>query len=119
MLKGKRKIEPTLLDDEEDGAGHDLHGDDLPGMDDDAGDEIEVVDAVGEPPEERDAVFDWLVEHKVVAQNAKKKAGAFICKAPGDVVGPYACGDVERTWRLFRLLAPSSWKKNPHTPTRR
>ncbi|MFN7917912.1 MAG: hypothetical protein U0Q55_21370 [Vicinamibacterales bacterium] len=22
-------------------------------------------------------------------------------------------------WRLFRLLAPSSWKKNPHTPTRR
>ena len=66
---------------------------------------------LGMPPEERDAVFDWLVEHKVVAQNAKKKAGAFICKAPGNVVGPYACGDVERTWRLFRLLYPDIVKR--------
>lgn len=59
---------------------------------------------LGLPPDERDAVFDWLVEHKIVASNARKKAGAFICKAPGDLVGTYAVGDVDRTWGLFKLL---------------
>ncbi len=56
------------------------------------------------PPEEADAVRDWLLEHKVIRKNQASKAGAFICKAPGDVVGRYANGDITRTIGLFRLL---------------
>ena len=56
-------------------------------------------------PEERDAVRDWLVEHKVVSKSSSKW-GAFIAHAPGDVVGRYADGDVIRTEKLFNLLLP-------------
>jgi DNA polymerase-1 len=60
-------------------------------------------------PEERDFVFEWLKEHQPVP-NVKirtiKKAGAYIAYAPGDVVTPYANGDVDRTFALFELLYP-------------
>lgn len=59
---------------------------------------------LGLPPEERDAVKDWLVEHKVIAKN--QGHGAFISKAPGDIVGKYAIGDVKRTKLLFERLLP-------------
>jgi DNA polymerase-1 len=59
---------------------------------------------LGEKPTERDAVRDWLVEHKVIT--SAQRPGAFISKAPGDVVAPYACGDVSRTLRLHALLYP-------------
>jgi DNA polymerase-1 len=59
---------------------------------------------LGLPPEEQDAVKDWLVQHKVIAAN--QRHGAFISKAPGDVVGRYAIGDVERTLALHKLLHP-------------
>ena len=58
------------------------------------------------PPEERDAILEWAKENKLLARNAKE-AGHLICKAPGDLVGRYADGDVVRTHRLFRLLYPS------------
>ena len=58
------------------------------------------------PPTERDAVRDWLVAEKVCRSDAKDW-GAFIAFAPGDLVSPYACGDVERTLQLFDKLAPS------------
>lgn len=61
---------------------------------------------LGLPPEERDAVRDWLVDKKVVARNAKDW-GAHISVAPGKLVGSYAVGDVERTAELFRLLYPA------------
>lgn len=54
------------------------------------------------PPEERDAVKDWLIKHGVCRDI--KGWGAFICKAPGALVGSYAIGDVVRTLQLFRLL---------------
>lgn len=57
---------------------------------------------LGEPPSERDAVRDWLVEAKVIRKG--QKHGAFIAKAPGDLVGRYANGDTDRTEKLFRLL---------------
>lgn len=60
---------------------------------------------LGEAPTEQDAVRDWLVSHKVCRSN-DKKFGRFICEAPGDVVGPYAIGDVTRTQGLFKLLMP-------------
>lgn len=55
---------------------------------------------LGLPPEEQDAVYDWLYANGVI--RAKQKDwGAFICKAPGSLVGEYAIGDVIRTMRLF------------------
>ena len=70
---------------------------------------------LGIPPEERDAVADWLVAHQPVPDvkisrttgpNAKHPAGAYIAYAPGSVVGPYANGDTDRTEALFKLLWP-------------
>ena len=78
---------------------------------------------LGLKPEERDAVGTWLLEHqpllwrgiRLSTSNAKKTRdsttqyyGAYVAYAPGDLVGAYANGDVERTEKLFRLL----WNKN-------
>lgn len=64
---------------------------------------------LGLPPEERDAVADWLVAHQPVpgVRITRSNFGAYIAYAPGDVVGPYALGDVVRTEGLFRHLFPS------------
>jgi DNA polymerase-1 len=59
---------------------------------------------LGMPPDERDAVRDWLVDHGVIASNGSP--GAFIARAPSSVVAPYAIGDVERTLALHKLLWP-------------
>ena len=61
---------------------------------------------LGMKPEERDAVFDWLVEHGFLLKSQWKKAGAFISKAPGKLVAPYANGDCVRTEKLFDFLMP-------------
>lgn len=74
------------------------------------------------PPEEQDAVKAWLLdkEHKkwveshlgIDPKTGKPETvkpstfGKFIAYAPGDVVGPYANGDVDRTEALFKYL----WK---------
>lgn len=60
---------------------------------------------LGIAPEERDAVRDWLYTHKVVRKSVKKW-GAYIAQAPGELVAPYACGDVSRTLALYKHLAP-------------
>lgn len=59
---------------------------------------------LGMKPDERDAVRDWLVEHGVILP--KQNPGPFISKACGSVVGPYACGDVARTYLLWKHLYP-------------
>lgn len=71
------------------------------------------------PPEEQDAVAEWLVEHQPVnlglspagkeikigkGAKSKQPAGKYIAFAPGDLVGRYANGDVIRTEKLFHLL---------------
>lgn len=68
---------------------------------------------LGLPPEEQDAVADWLCTHQPVpgvkisrSKNSDHYFGRYIALAPGDVVGPYANGDVERTEALFNLLWP-------------
>lgn len=76
---------------------------------------------LGMPPEERDAVTDWVLANKARlprfpwilnskkepnAAPSKKNAGAWIGFCPADLVAPYAIGDVERTWRLFQTLLP-------------
>lgn len=57
------------------------------------------------PPDEQEAVRDWLVANGVVRKGAKDW-GAKIASAPGGLVGKYANGDVERTEKLFRALYP-------------
>jgi len=69
---------------------------------------------LGLPPEERDAVRDWLISHQPVegvkitdSKQGKEPWGKWICQAPGDLVGRYAIGDVDRTYALFAKLYPS------------
>lgn len=62
---------------------------------------------LGEPPEERDALREWLVEHKVIPKDASDEtvmANAWKC--PGDLMARYAIGDLTRTAGLFDLLHP-------------
>jgi DNA polymerase I-like protein with 3'-5' exonuclease and polymerase domains len=64
---------------------------------------------LGIKPEEQNALYDWIVDNvpecegKTV-QSKRKKAGAYISKAPVELVGPYACGDVDRTLSLYEYL---------------
>lgn len=73
---------------------------------------------LGLAPEEQDAVKDWILTHKkqleadypeIVTEYGGIKpstAGAFIAYAPGNVVEPYANGDVERTYKLHDHCMP-------------
>lgn len=63
------------------------------------------------PPDEQDAVADWLVANQPVpgvkisrSYKSDHPVGAYIAYAPGDLVGTYANGDTERTEKLFKLL---------------
>lgn len=58
---------------------------------------------LGMPPDERDEVRDWLIQHGIVSPNSKEW-GAHICKAPGGIVGKYCNGDVIRTSGLYEKL---------------
>lgn len=58
---------------------------------------------LGMPPEEQDAVGDWLKAHGIIPYNTKEW-GEYISKAPGDIVGRYAIGDTIRTARLYQEL---------------
>jgi len=68
---------------------------------------------LGLPPEEQDAVADWLCANQPVpgvkisrAKNSDHYFGRYIALAPGKLVGTYANGDVDRTEALFDLLWP-------------
>jgi DNA polymerase-1 len=60
-------------------------------------------------PDERDAVVDWLIVHQPIPGKRLSKAkgpnyaGAFVAYAPPSIVGPYANGDVDRTFDLAEL----------------
>lgn len=84
---------------------------------------------LGMEPEERDAVKDWILVnvpemqkgypwpkvdrwgHKIDRTKPKRYPfmhwGYYICRAPGNLVGKYADGDVVRTAALFNHLYPS------------
>lgn len=71
---------------------------------------------LGMEAEERDAVVEWLMEHRPVidgvrlsrSPNSPNFAGAYVAYAPGDIVGRYANGDSIRTERLFKQLWPET-----------
>ena len=56
---------------------------------------------LGVAPDERDEVRDWILENVPEARRLKTNWGAYICKAPGALVGKYANGDCTRTLALF------------------
>jgi DNA polymerase I-like protein with 3'-5' exonuclease and polymerase domains len=62
-------------------------------------------------PEERDEVREWILAN--IKEAKKSTWGAFIAFAPVATVGPYAIGDVERTWRMFQFLAPTIFDQMP------
>ena len=72
---------------------------------------------LGQTPDERDAVKDWLLGHQPLKDKGIKISEAlgsdhyyakYICLAPGTLVGKYANGDTERTEALFKLLWPKT-----------
>lgn len=74
---------------------------------------------LGMPPEEQDAVVDWLVTHQPVpgikvspSKQSDTYAMQYVPFAPGDLVGEYANGDVVRTWKLFELLWPDIQRRD-------
>lgn len=57
-------------------------------------------------PSEQADLATWILNHVPEAARAKTQWGAYISYAPGDVVAPYAKGDVSRTAKLFKYLHP-------------
>jgi len=71
------------------------------------------------PPEEQDAVGDWLVENQPIpgvkisrSKSSEHYFGAYIAYAPGGLVGEYANGDVIRTEGIFYHLWPKTKKRD-------
>jgi DNA polymerase I-like protein with 3'-5' exonuclease and polymerase domains len=61
---------------------------------------------LGMRPEERDELRDWLIANVPEARKKPSEAMAWISKAPGDLVGRYAVGDLTRTLGLHKFLHP-------------
>lgn len=81
---------------------------------------------LGLAPDERDAVGDWIWEHRkdLIAEfgidrytyrqgkhvkpliGSRQRCAALVAYAPGDLAGAYANGDTERTEALFKYLWP-------------
>lgn len=62
-------------------------------------------DWLGMPPEEQQDLYDWIMAN-VPECRTRKQCGAYIAKAPGDLVGKYAVGDVVRTKAVYEYVAP-------------
>ena len=56
------------------------------------------------PPEEQDLIKEWILLN--VPEAKPSTAGAYISRVPAKYVAIYACGDVDRTYELFKLLYP-------------
>ena len=59
---------------------------------------------LGVQAEQSDQLREWIVSNIPEAHRQPKQWAAYIAQAPGKLVEPYACGDVERTEQLFKLL---------------
>lgn len=70
------------------------------------------------PADEQDKLMEWLLATQPVpnVKLSKSKSSDFywagyISYAPGDLVGEYACGDVDRTEAIFKLLYERTVKR--------
>lgn len=61
---------------------------------------------LGLPSDERDLLKEWIIANIPEARQKPSEWGRYICRAPGDMVGKYADGDVLRTDKLFKKLYP-------------
>jgi DNA polymerase I-like protein with 3'-5' exonuclease and polymerase domains len=59
---------------------------------------------LGLAPEEQTDLRDWILAHVPGAKASDW--GAYICRAPGVLVGRYARGDTDRTFLLYQKLFP-------------
>lgn len=59
---------------------------------------------LGIPSDERDLLKEWIIANIPEARQKPSEWGKYICRAPGDMVGKYADGDVTRTDKLFKKL---------------
>lgn len=59
---------------------------------------------LGIPSDERDLLKEWIIANVPEARQKPSEWGRYICRAPGDMVGKYADGDVLRTDKLFAKL---------------
>lgn len=57
----------------------------------------------GMPPDDQKALHDWIIRN---IPEAKKNPGAYISKAPGQLVGKYAESDTDMTYALYHTLLP-------------
>jgi DNA polymerase I-like protein with 3'-5' exonuclease and polymerase domains len=57
--------------------------------------------ALGVPPDEQDQLHGWIREHLKIGNSKPER---FYYAVPGDVIAPYAVGDVERTKLLYEYL---------------
>jgi DNA polymerase I-like protein with 3'-5' exonuclease and polymerase domains len=57
---------------------------------------------LGVAPEEQDRLTEWIVSH--VPEATRKTAGAYIVRAPVELISPYAIGDVRRTLGIYEHL---------------
>jgi DNA polymerase-1 len=64
---------------------------------------------LGMPPDEQDDLREWILAHVVGAKLSDW--GAYISKAPAEIVGRYALGDTDRTFRLYEVLMPKVLKE--------
>jgi DNA polymerase-1 len=56
-----------------------------------------------QPAEEQDMLKAWILKNVPEVKRAKSRWGEYICRAPGDLAGVYAKGDVQRTLDLYKL----------------
>lgn len=58
------------------------------------------------PPDEANRLEEWIKAHIPGINKDTNPWGAYIAEAPAELVGPYAIGDVDRTWALHEYLTP-------------
>ena len=61
---------------------------------------------LGIAPDEQDKMYEWIIANVPEAKRKPSTAGAYIYKAPYQIVKPYHKGDLVRTLRLFNWLWP-------------
>lgn len=67
---------------------------------------------LGIKPTERDGLKAWILANVDEARRKPSTWGAYICRAPGDLVGKYAAfGDVNSTLRLHQKIYPEILKR--------
>jgi DNA polymerase I-like protein with 3'-5' exonuclease and polymerase domains len=66
---------------------------------------------LGERPEQRDRLKDWILDNVPAAKRKPSSWGEYICLAPVSIVGPYACGDVDRTDGIYAKFKPEVYER--------